>query len=314
LLSGLNLGDARIVWEGRDQAPAYGATFTYTPKNNGAQWVEVEAQLADGRRVVAAASFTANSPNVVWVDDAVPGGGAPGSGGGDSWQWTSSSPAPFSGSGAHQSATAAGLHEHWFDNATSTLDIGAGDTLYAYVYLDPANPPSEIMLGWNNGTWEHRAYWGGNSISYGINGTESRRYMGALPSAGQWVRLEVPASQVGLEGSILKGMDFSVYGGRVTWDYAGKASVVGTNSGGNVGPTKTNLVASALKKVSGGHKEVSWRSVAGKTYRVAYKDNLFDPKWTDISGDITATGTITSWIDLTTGSSTKRFYVVYAIN
>ena len=35
------------------------------------------------------------------------------------------------------------------------------------------------------------------------DGTVSRRSMGALPAAGQWVKLSVPASQVGLEGSTL---------------------------------------------------------------------------------------------------------------
>jgi len=83
------LQHARIVWEGRDQEPAYGSTFTFTPQNNGTQWVEAEAQWPDGRRVFATANFTANSPNVVWVEDAVPAGGATGSGGGDSWNWTS---------------------------------------------------------------------------------------------------------------------------------------------------------------------------------------------------------------------------------
>ena len=48
--------------------------------------------------------------------------------------------------------------------------------------------------------------------------------MGALPSPGQWVRLEVPARIVDLEGRSIKGMSFSVHGGRVTWDAAGKMS------------------------------------------------------------------------------------------
>ena len=52
----------------------------------------------------------------------------------------------------------------------------------------------------------------------------SRRSMGALPSSGQWVRLEVPASQVGLEGSTLSGMAFTTYNGRATWDNSGKAT------------------------------------------------------------------------------------------
>ena len=46
--------------------------------------------------------------------------------------------------------------------------------------------------------------------------------MGALPALGQWVRLEVPAAQVGLEGRTLNGMAFTLNDGRATWDYAGK--------------------------------------------------------------------------------------------
>ena len=45
------------------------------------------------------------------------------------------------------------------------------------------------MLQWNDGSWEHRAYWGANTISYGSDGTASRHYMGPLPAAGQWARL-----------------------------------------------------------------------------------------------------------------------------
>jgi len=80
------------------------------------------------------------------------------------------------------------------------------------------------MLMWNNGSWEHRAFWGANFITYGVNGTAGRRYVGTLPTAGQWVRLEVPASQMGLEGGTVKGMAFYAVGGRATWDKAGKSS------------------------------------------------------------------------------------------
>ena len=80
------------------------------------------------------------------------------------------------------------------------------------------------MLQWNDGTWNHRAYWGANIVDYGIEGTARRRYMGALPAAGKWVQLKVPASQVGLEGSTLNGMAFTLYGGRATWDTVGRLS------------------------------------------------------------------------------------------
>ena len=46
--------------------------------------------------------------------------------------------------------------------------------------------------------------------------------MGTLPAAGQWVRLAVPAAQVGLARSTLTGMAYTLYNGRATWDYTGK--------------------------------------------------------------------------------------------
>ena len=78
------------------------------------------------------------------------------------------------------------------------------------------------MLQWNaGGSWEHRAYWGADLTNWGINGTDSRRYMGPLPATGQWVRLEIPASAVGLEGAAISGMAFGLFDGRATWDTAG---------------------------------------------------------------------------------------------
>ncbi len=222
--TGLDLTNARIVWEGRDQEPDYGTTFSYTPKNTGAQWAEAEIAWPDGRRVFAVANFTANSPVVTWVEDALPAG-ANGYGS-EAWTWVTS-PAPYSGTKAHQSVIAAGLHEHAFNNASSPLVLATGDKLFAYVYLDPANVPTEIMIHWadSNGSWDHRAYWGANSISYGTDGTASRYRVGNLPAAGGWVRLEVPANTVGLAGATVKGMCFSTYGGRATWDAAGKSSL-----------------------------------------------------------------------------------------
>jgi hypothetical protein len=56
---GVDLSRARIVWEARDQEPAFGKTFSFTQKNSGAQWLEAEAQLPDGRRVFAVTNFVA---------------------------------------------------------------------------------------------------------------------------------------------------------------------------------------------------------------------------------------------------------------
>src|SRR5579863_3854223 len=155
----------------------------------------------------ATANIVTNT--TAWVDDALPSGAVPGTDGGDAWNWVSSNPTAYSGSLANQSTIAAGLHQHYFTSASPGLQVNTGDSLFAAVYLDPNNPPSEIMLQWNDGSWEHRAYWGADVVTYGTDGTSSRANMGALPAAGQWALLQVPASQVGLEGSTITGMSFS---------------------------------------------------------------------------------------------------------
>ncbi|MEP6932399.1 MAG: hypothetical protein ABI988_00410 [Nitrospirota bacterium] len=159
----------------------------------------------------------------IWVDDELPAGASL-SGQGEGWKWIRTHPEPFSGRNAHQSALAQGLHQHFFQGAKSPLFVSVGDRLFAHVYLDPRNLPRQVMLQWHDGTWEHRVYWGENLIAFGTDGTESRRFMGLLPSAGRWVRLEVSAALLGLEGRAVTGMAFTLWDGTATWDCAGKRS------------------------------------------------------------------------------------------
>jgi len=184
----------------------------------------------------------------VWVDDTLPQGAVPANSPGDTWNWVSSNPAPFVGAKAIQlSAAAAGQHDFGFTNATQRMVLNNnGDTLFAEVYLDPASPPSEIMLQWWDGAsadW-FRAYWGANNINLGVDGSTNRKYMGPLPPAGQWVVLAVPASTLGLDGFTLNALKFTSYGGKVTWDKAGKTSnalanpiiIVSAGPNGSVAP------------------------------------------------------------------------------
>ncbi|MBS2022188.1 MAG: glycoside hydrolase family 9 protein, partial [Deltaproteobacteria bacterium] len=50
---GLELSQAQIVWDAQDAAPVFGRTATYVPTDAGTHWVEAEAVLPDGRRVMA---------------------------------------------------------------------------------------------------------------------------------------------------------------------------------------------------------------------------------------------------------------------
>ena len=58
--AGLELNDAKIVWEASGQQPAYGNRFNFVAAKSGPQWIEAEAQLPDGRRVFATTNFLAH--------------------------------------------------------------------------------------------------------------------------------------------------------------------------------------------------------------------------------------------------------------
>lgn len=260
-LDGNNLG-------AEDTSAPFSVSWDSTLAANGPHTLSAVARDLAGNRTAAAVvnvnvsnTGAGSSTTFAWIDDALPAGASGSGTGGDTWTWVSSSPAPFSGTKAHQTNLAAGLHEHSFNWASASMPVATGDQLFAYIYLDPANPPAELMLSWQGNNWEHRAYWGADLITCGTNNTASRRYMGPLPATGQWVRLEVPASAVGLEGQSLTGMSFSLSGGRATWDYIGKVSGSGSTTPPPVTDTTAPTVAVSAPAsgatVSGGSVSVT---------------------------------------------------------
>jgi F5/8 type C domain len=193
-------------------------------------------------KIFVPSTFTPGDNTTSWVFNQMIPAGAVTGGNLEDWNWIDLNPEPQSDAAfVHQSSNVAGMHQHYFYYATDTLTVNPGDRLYAWVYLDPVNPPSEVMLQWfEPGTgWEHRAYWGANNLSFGTDGTVSRRYMGPLPPLDQWVLLEVPANMVGAEGLTLNGMAFSLFNGVATWDDAGKSNQGGPASNLSLGKPAT---------------------------------------------------------------------------
>ena len=131
-------------------------------------------------------------------------------------------------SGGHSEPPAAGLHQHFFENASATFTAAAAEQLYVWVFVDPDNPPTQLMLQWRSaGGWNHRAYWGLSRISWGTEGTASRRRIGAMPRPGRWQRLEVPVdagSGVDVVGAALNGMAFTFFDGAAAFAHAGALS------------------------------------------------------------------------------------------
>lgn len=118
-----------------------------------------------------------------------------------------------------------GTIQHFFTDATVPILAEPEDILFADVYLDPNDPPTEVMLQFNDGNWEHRVFWGKDVIAWGDSGKPSRFIGGALPESGKWVRLEVKAKDVGFEKpSNINGFAFTQNGGTAFWDTAGIVS------------------------------------------------------------------------------------------
>jgi tetratricopeptide (TPR) repeat protein len=155
-----------------------------------------------------------------WIDDATPPGAK--LQGDTPWEFVSKPDYPVFRGAKSTRRQAKGVSQHFFDGAAPGLKIGQGARLFAYVYLDPKDPPRAVMLQFKSPDWDHRAFWGEDVIPYGTAGKEDHVSMGPLPRAGEWVRLEVEAAKVGLSaGAELNGWAFTQHGGTCYWDAAG---------------------------------------------------------------------------------------------
>ncbi|HEX5272106.1 MAG TPA: PSD1 and planctomycete cytochrome C domain-containing protein [Gemmataceae bacterium] len=158
----------------------------------------------------------------VWIDDAAPEGKLEIGGFNVPWDFVAREKYPVHSGGKSLRLKATDLKQCVLIEAKSPLHVGAGDVLFAWVYLDPKDPPKEIMLQWHSSNWLHRAYWGENLVAFGKDNSTERHKVGPLPKAGEWVRLEVAAAKVGIKpGTAVTGWAFTQHGGTAYWDRAG---------------------------------------------------------------------------------------------
>ena len=73
---------------------------------------------------------------------------------------------------------------------------------------------------------------------------------------------------------------------------------------------------SSALRVSGGTSTgadsvtITWDAVSGKRYRLQYEDDLTNPQWFDLPGDVTATGSAAFKLDDSITGLRQRFYRV----
>ncbi|HEU4557923.1 MAG TPA: PA14 domain-containing protein [Longimicrobium sp.] len=176
---------------------------------------------------------------------------------------------------------AAPVAQRSFDKTPTVVEVREGDALFAYVRLERDAVPSAVMLQWNDGSWEHRAYWGADLINLGEAGTPSRRYGGPLPEAGRWVRLQMPAAALELEGTRLSGFAFTVYGGAAQVTAVGVARARDIPPGtGLTGEYFTDENFSNLRLSRVDRRILLWQPTEGTSDDPVYDGQTRSIRWT----------------------------------
>ena len=164
-----------------------------------------------------------NSPREVvhqWLNDEKPSSGQTAG----AWDFVTTEVGPVQVGQKSRKQESKGLVQHYVDNFKTKIKIDTETVFYAWIYPDPKNPPSALMLQLNDGDWNQRGVWGTDQIEYGRRAKNWAGYMrkGKMPTPGQWTRLELSARDVGLKaGGYVDGMAFTQFGGRAFWDAAG---------------------------------------------------------------------------------------------
>ncbi|HEX2835650.1 MAG TPA: Ig-like domain-containing protein [Thermoanaerobaculia bacterium] len=184
--------------------------------DGGEAWLDVPGVSLCSTAKAAKPEYLAGE--VVWVDETWPSGAStPSYCAGPNWDATQVA--------SGTTSDLVGATQHCFLGATSNgLPLAMNDVLVLYVFLDPCDPPREVMVQLNNGGWNRRAYWGEDLVAVATPYTNERWAMGALPEAGTWTRLEIPISSMNLQGATLEGIALTLSNGRAWFDRIGKVA------------------------------------------------------------------------------------------
>jgi hypothetical protein len=114
------------------------------------------------------------------------------------------------------------MAQDFYQAGAQPLEVPQDGKFFVHVYLDPADPPEEVMIQFHSDEWKHRAVWGEDIIEFGAKNTTQRYRAGMLPPLGKWSKLEVDAEKMGLaKGTKIVGYAFTVHGGTAYFDKMG---------------------------------------------------------------------------------------------
>ncbi|MEM7473421.1 MAG: PSD1 and planctomycete cytochrome C domain-containing protein [Planctomycetota bacterium] len=166
----------------------------------------------------------------VWFEDGPIPGGTIQASGGPALQMVAKEDGPvFRGESAIRRKSNNTISQDiFFYRQKKNFRVPENGKFFIYCHLDPADTPETVMIQLHTTTWKNRAVWGKQEkITFGQPNTTEKVFMGDLPEAGKWARLEFDAAKVGLAaGTKITGFAFTQFGGTVGWDHFGVESKV----------------------------------------------------------------------------------------
>lgn len=173
---------------------------------------------------------TRRTVETVWFEDGFPSGVKLEASGGPPLKLVTKDQGPvFSGSRAIRRTSKNTVSQDFFHGAASFV-IPKDGKFVVQCFVDADDPPEAIMVQFHTDGWKNRAVWGAKEkIPFGKDGTTEKVFMGALPQAGKWTKLEFDAAKVGLKPNTkVDGYAFTQFSGTVSWDHLSITSTIDT--------------------------------------------------------------------------------------
>ena len=153
------------------------------------------------------------------------------------------------------------------------------------------------------------------TVNYSLGGTAIKWNDYRRPEGDMPVSVTIPAGASSLTLNIMGVANQTAANPQtvvLTLD-ADAAYAAGASDTATVNITSASAPRASIARVAGTLR-ITWTSLPGRTYRVAFKRSLADPSWTDLSADIPAGGASTSFTDTASSATGQRYYVVYERN
>jgi len=148
----------------------------------------------------------------VWVSGNLPKGStAKGK-----WEWDET--LTHDAARTHIQSAADQISRHSF-KASNSIALDKGSSIVQYIYLDPKNAPSGIMLKFFIAPDEEIIfYWEGYEEAFAeLDEYINAWYMGFMLDTGMWVKLIIDFKELDMPMAELLGMEFILSDGRAWW-------------------------------------------------------------------------------------------------